>query len=144
MILAYLTHDEVNQHRARQLADAWGIELSPLFLKEAATAGPFAAIVHDLDCLPPTDRQGVLKGLLAGPLPWPAGVHSYSLEEAEVQALQARGVAVHRHLEEVVLALLARATSQATARWEDADVGPTLPLDLFPLGLGELPAGGGS
>jgi hypothetical protein len=140
--LAYLSHDEVNQHRARQLADARGIELSPLFLKEAATAGPFDAVLHDLDCLPPADRRAVLKSLLAGPLPCPAAVHSYGLEEEEVEALRARGVVVHCHLEEAVSALLAGAARQATARSGDGDVGPTPPLDLFSLGLGELPADG--
>jgi hypothetical protein len=40
---------------------------------------------------------------------------------------------VHDHLEKVVLALLARAARQGTARRRDADVGPTLLLDThFP------------
>jgi hypothetical protein len=142
MILAYLSHDEVNQLWARQLADAQGIEMYPLFLKETATASPFDAVVHDLDSLPPADRQAVLKDLLAGPLPCPAAVHSYGLEEAEVEALRARGVVVHCHLEEAMSALLAVAARQATARSGDGDVGPTPPLDLFSPGLGELPASG--
>src|SRR3954452_19021588 len=127
MILAYLTHDQVNEPRARELADARGVQLSPLFLKEAATAGPFDAIVHDLDCLPPAARPAILKNLLAGPLTCAAAVHGYSLEEAEGEGLRARGVVVHSHLEEVVRAVLARAAGRGAVRGEGAHSEPPSP-----------------
>src|SRR3954452_15387991 len=138
MILAYLTHDQVNEPRARELADARGVQLSPLFLKEAATAGPFDAIVHDLDCLPSAARRAILKNLLAGPLTCAAAVHGYRLEEAEGEALRGRGVVAHPHLEEVVRAVLARAVGRGAVRGEDAHAEATSLLDRCTLELGEL------
>ena len=68
MIVAYLTHDEVNQDLARRLADTAGMLLSFLFIRDEGMIRSFDVILFDLDCLPASDRQLILKGLLAGPL----------------------------------------------------------------------------
>jgi hypothetical protein len=109
MILAYLSHDEVNLELAGQLADAAGVLLRPVFVRDAVPAVSFDAVLCDLDCLPPAERAGTLKALLAGPLTCPVGVHSYNLDWTEVQALQARGIAVCRRLYQGVVAHLVQA-----------------------------------
>jgi hypothetical protein len=109
VILAYLSHDEVNLDLAQRLADAAGILLRPLFVRDKSSVVSADAVLWDLDCLPSAERAGALKALLAGPLTCPVGVHSYSLEWAKVQALRARGVAVCRRLHEGVVAHLVRA-----------------------------------
>jgi hypothetical protein len=116
MILAYLSHDEVNLDLARRLADAAGVLLRPVSVRDAAPANWCDAILYDLDCLPPPDREATLKALLAGPLTCPVGVHSYRLEWPEVQALRARGVAVSRRLHEGVVANLVRAAGERRER----------------------------
>jgi hypothetical protein len=111
MILAYLSHDEVNLALARQLADAAGVLLRPLFVRDGPSDVSFDAILWDLDCLPAAERAAALKALLAGPLTRPVGVHSYSLGWLEAQALRARGVDVSRQLHEGVVTNLVQAAS---------------------------------
>jgi hypothetical protein len=109
VILAYLSHDEVNLDLARRLADAAGAVLCPLFVRHKESAASFDAVLCDLDCLPAAERAGTLKALLAGPVTCPVAVHSHSLERAEVQALRAKGVAVSRRLHEGVVTNLVQA-----------------------------------
>jgi hypothetical protein len=109
VILAYLSHDEVNLDLAQRLADAAGVQLCPLSVRDSAPAVSCDAVLWDLDGLPHAERAGALKALLAGPLTRPAGMHSYRLEGAEVRALRARGVAVSRRLHAGVVAHLIRA-----------------------------------
>jgi hypothetical protein len=111
MILAYLSHDEVNLDLARRLADAAGVLLRPLFVRDGPSHVSFDAILWDLDCLPPAERAATLKALLAGPLTCPVGVHSYSLGWLEAQALRARGVDVSCRLHDGVVTNLVRAAS---------------------------------
>jgi hypothetical protein len=111
MIVAYLSHDEVNLDLAQRLADAAGILLCPLFVRDMASAVSFDAVLCDLDCLPPAERAGTLKALLVEPLTCPVGVHSYSLVWSKVQALRARGVTVSRRLHEGAFADLVQAAS---------------------------------
>jgi hypothetical protein len=111
VILAYLSHDEVNLDLARQLADAAGVLLHPVYVKDRKSAVSFDALLCDLDCLPAAERMDTLKSLLVGPLTCPVGVHSYSLEWPEVEALRARGVAVSRRLHKAVVTNLVQATS---------------------------------
>jgi hypothetical protein len=88
LILAYLSHDEVNLDWGGQLANAAGALLCPLFVRDKS-ATSFDAVLVDLDCLPSSDLTATLEALLAGPLTCPMGEHSYSLESSEVEALQA-------------------------------------------------------
>jgi hypothetical protein len=113
MILAYLSHDEVNLDLVRRLARAAGLHACPVFAKDAPGAGPFDAVLYDLDSLPPAERERALRRLLLGPLPRPAAVHSYHLEWGEVQALRGRGVGVSRLLHERVIAGLVLAAAEA-------------------------------
>jgi hypothetical protein len=111
VILAYLSHDEVNLDLARRLAGAAGALLYPLFVRDRLSEVSFDALLCDLDCLPVTERGATLKALLAGPLPCPVGVHSYDLERHEVQALRAKGIDVSRRLHEGVVSNLLQAAS---------------------------------
>jgi hypothetical protein len=113
VILAYLSHDEVNIDLTRRLAPAAGVHVCPVFAKDAAAAGPFDAILYDLDSLPPAERELALRWLLLGPLPWPTAVHSYHLGWNEVQALRGRGVGVSRLLHTRVVAGLVLAAADA-------------------------------
>jgi hypothetical protein len=111
VILAYISHDEVNLHLARELADAAGALLCPLFVRDRSSAVSFDAILCDLDCLPATERAATLKALLAGPLTCPVGVHSYNLERPEVRALRAKGIDVSRRLRGGMVTNLVHAAS---------------------------------
>jgi hypothetical protein len=53
MLIGYRTIDEVNEDTARQLAQACGVRLYPLWPREAPPDGGFDAVLYDRDCLPP-------------------------------------------------------------------------------------------
>jgi hypothetical protein len=89
----YLTHDEVNEQRARDLAEAWGAELLPLSLRDGLPDGAGSALLIDWDSLDPDGRERVLARLLAGPRRR-IGLHSYGLPEEDARMLQRKGVAV--------------------------------------------------
>jgi hypothetical protein len=116
MILAYLSHDEVNLDLVRRLAEAAGVHVCPVFAKDAAVAGPSDAVLYDLDSLPPAEREQRLKALLMGPLTCPVAVHSYHLGWNEVQGLRARGVGVSRLLQERVVAALVIAAAERSSQ----------------------------
>jgi hypothetical protein len=109
MMLAYLSHDEVNRDLAQQFAEAKGVLLCPLFARESASTGLSDAVLCDLDSLPSEERAGMLKALLGRSWMCPMAVHSYSLVRSEVKALRAQGVAVFRRLHEGVFANLLQA-----------------------------------
>jgi hypothetical protein len=73
VILAYLSHDEVNLALALRLAEGAGALLRPLFIRDRPSDVSFDAILWDLDCLPVAERAATLKALLAGPLTCPVG-----------------------------------------------------------------------
>jgi hypothetical protein len=104
-----------------------------LFIREPAPQAPFAAVLYDLDSLPPDDRRRVVEGLLAGRSPSPAAVHSYGLEEGEAEALRARGVAVFGRLDGQAVAglveLLGRAPAEAEDAVEDTDAQEAIDLE---------------
>jgi hypothetical protein len=107
MLLAYLTTDEVNLDLARRLAEDWGTCLYPLSFEEIPQHGQFDALLFDWDFLPPSRRQEMLRELLAEPSAYPVGLHSYQLEDHEVEALRHKGVAVFRRLDPEVFKGLA-------------------------------------
>jgi hypothetical protein len=98
MHIAYLSIDEVNRALAERLAAAGGDVLCVLEPRDPASLGNGAARVYDLDSLPPRLRASVLADLRAAPPPMPAAVHSYSLEDEDVEALSRNGVVVVRRL----------------------------------------------
>src|SRR5262249_38622228 len=121
------------QERAPGLAEALGAQLVPLFIREPAPQAPFAAVLYDLDSLPPDDRRRVVEGLLAGRPPSPAAAHSYRLGEGEAEALRARGVAVFRRLDGQAVAglveLLRRVPAEAEDAVEDTDAPEAVELE---------------
>lgn len=106
MLVAYLTTDEVNQELAVQMAEDCGVTLYLLSLHEAPPNGQFNAVLYDWDCLPLQWRREVLAELLLGRPPHSLALHSYSLDDKHVEALDVNGVAVFQRLEpEVFLTL---------------------------------------
>jgi hypothetical protein len=128
VLIAYLTVDEVNQELARGLTAACGIRLEVLWPRDGAPDGRFAAVVYDLDSLPPGGREAVLAALTAEPLPRPVVVHSYGLEDAQAEALRGNGVALYRQLGPEVFGQAAEAARVAEARRRpvptEAEAGP--------------------
>jgi hypothetical protein len=101
----------VNEHLALQLAAACGATLEIVWPRDVPPDGRFDAVLYDLDCLPPAEREPLLSGLLAGPAAWPVALHSYNLEEHQIETLQANGVVVHRSLASELLQSLALAAA---------------------------------
>jgi hypothetical protein len=102
-LVTYLTIDPVNLDLALQLAAQWGAAREP---RDPPPAAPPDAALYDLDCLPDDLRQRTLAGLLARPVPSVVGVHSYSLNEAQVERLARNGVVVARRLDNDLFLLL--------------------------------------
>jgi len=98
MRYAYLTLDEVNQDWAERLAAQAGAELDVVSPRDILAAGPFDALLIDLDSLPPGYRKAVLDDLLAGKQEVQTGVHSYYLRVRDARVLRRRGVIVARRL----------------------------------------------
>jgi hypothetical protein len=117
MLFAYLSMDEVNQDLAHRLAAAYDVELDVLTFRDAAPAGQFDAVLHDLDSLPADRRAAILANLEGGEVPGPVAVHSYNLRVSQIKALRNRGVLVTRQLNPQVFVRLRRAVlDQAASR----------------------------
>jgi hypothetical protein len=99
MRYAYLTLDQVNQDWAERLAAQAGAELEVVSPRDILAAGPFDALLIDLDSLPPGYRKAALDDLLAGKEARQTAVHSYHLRIRDARVLRRRGVIVARRLE---------------------------------------------
>jgi hypothetical protein len=95
-----------------------------LWPRDGAPDGRFAAVVYDLDSLPPGGREAVLAELTAGPLPRPVVVHSYGLEDAQAEALRGNGVALYRQPGLEVFSQAAEAARVAEALRRPAPAAP--------------------
>jgi hypothetical protein len=104
--LAYLSTDEVNQALALQLAAQLGVGLELLSLEDGPPDAAVVGMLYDLDYLPPDRKQEVLSELLAGALPCAVAVHSYNLDEDQVEQLVQNGVTVSTRLEAKILEAL--------------------------------------
>jgi hypothetical protein len=97
-LVAYVSHDPLNSSDTEALLAARGARMDLIWLRDPPPNGAYAAILYDLDFLPATDREGILKELTAGPLTGRRGVHWHGLEEEQIAALEARGVVASRTL----------------------------------------------
>ena len=109
MRYAYLTLDEVNEDWAERLAAQVEAELDVVSPRDIFAAGPFDALVVDLDSLPPGYRKAVLDDLLAGKQEGQTAVHSYRLRIRDARVLRRRKVIVARRLELEIFHRLRRA-----------------------------------
>jgi hypothetical protein len=109
MRYAYLTLDEVNQDWAERLAAQVDAELDFVSPRDILAAGPFDALLVDLDSLPPGYRKVVLDDLLAGKQEAQTAVHSYHLRIRDARVLRRRGVIVARRLEGEIIQRLRKA-----------------------------------
>ncbi len=114
MRVAYLTVDQVNQDLAVALAQRCQVTLDPVSFRDLPLERPFDVLVYDLDSFPAVERDAVLTKLLNGLALYPVAVHSYNLEEDQVNCLRHHGVAVHRRLGKAVFIGL---------KWRRAPVG---------------------
>jgi hypothetical protein len=102
MRIAYWTVDEVNLSLAWGLGEIYDATIDQVMGREKDSTQDADAILYDLDFLPPTMREEILSCLILSRPTVPVAVHSYNLEESQVELLVAQGVAVYRHLEAVV------------------------------------------
>jgi hypothetical protein len=98
MRIAYWTVDEVNLALARDLADAHGATIDQATTKDKDPTRDADAVLYDLDVLAPTMRQDILSRLILSPLLLPVAVHSYNLEDFQIDRLAVQGIAAFRHL----------------------------------------------
>jgi hypothetical protein len=110
MLVAYLTHDEVNQVLARKLARKCGVKLDVYSIREAASACRCDAMICDLDFLPPGSRD-LLVAELQRAQNGPVAVHGYNLPARQRRMLRRRGVIVARRLRPDVFAWLRAAVA---------------------------------
>ena len=87
--------------------------LSRLADMSRRSAGPFDAVMHDLDHMDARFVGAIVTELLSGPAPLPAAVHGYNLGDEEMMALHADGVAVSRRLNPQLVRALCRAVERA-------------------------------
>jgi hypothetical protein len=99
VLIAYLSIDEVNGNQAVRLGEGRGVQVEIVWPRDQPPDGRFDAVVYDLDCLTPTDRQRLLSQVLAAPSPRPVVVHGYGLDDSQADALRRNGIAVYRRLE---------------------------------------------
>src|SRR5438309_823613 len=86
MFIAYLSTDEVNRDLAETLAAAGGDALCLLEPRDLPRSEDGAALVYDLDSLPPGLCASLVADLRAVPPARPVAVHSYALEDEDVKA----------------------------------------------------------
>jgi hypothetical protein len=142
MDIAYLSTDEVNRALASQLAEGLGISLYLLSLHDGPPDGAFTGALYDLDYLPRERRQEVLKELLAQRPLHPVAIHSYNLEQEQVDKLRQNGVVVSTRLEPEVFAGLLQEQEQSERRVQSnvdvaVDLGDGLRRPIRQLGLWE-------
>jgi len=99
MRIAYFTTDEVNQALALQFVKTIGVTLGPWPLLGPSPDGEVDAVVYDLDHLPEPRRTEILSKLTQAAPRHPTAVHSYNLNDDQLQALRDNGVSVYRRLE---------------------------------------------
>jgi hypothetical protein len=94
-----LSHDEVNQERARDLGAVHGLAVQVRLIKEGLPDGDCRALVVDLDSVAPDRRAllGLVKELGGRAHAYPVAAFGYSLEEDELRDLRAAGVQVFHH-----------------------------------------------
>jgi hypothetical protein len=116
VLIAYLSTDEVNQDLAVQMAAACDIRLELLSPRDPPPDGQFDAFIYDLDYWP--QRQEVLAELVRVRTPHAVVLHSYNLDEDQIEVLRSKGVSVSGRLDvEVFHALrLASVPSPVVAR----------------------------
>src|SRR5690242_7571999 len=98
MRIAYCSTDEVNRHRAEEMASACGLTLCPLDPKDPSPNEAFDAVLVDLDFWPIGEQREVLAEPLAGQGVRVAAVHGYNVTDDQAEALRQQGVAVYRRL----------------------------------------------
>jgi hypothetical protein len=97
-ILAYVTHDPVNEAFVGLRLEDRHTTLSPLTLRDPVPGWEFDRILIDWDSLDPEGREALLAEFLADPEPGKIGLHSYNLD-GEAAVLRGKGVAVFGRLE---------------------------------------------
>jgi hypothetical protein len=102
MRIAYWTIDEVNLALAGGLADVHDLAIDQATTKDKDPTRDADAVLYDLDALAPATREDVLSRLVSSPLALPVAVHSYNLEDSQIDRLAAHGIAAFRHLDSEV------------------------------------------
>jgi predicted dehydrogenase len=95
----YLSHDEVNDDRARRGVEARGQTVGSLEVRDGVPAEEEGTLLIDWDSLESEAREAVLGEVLARPLRRRVGMHSRGLAEEDVVTLRRKGVAVFERLE---------------------------------------------
>lgn len=103
----YQSTDPVNRHVAKELAAKYGTPLWYVNVYDANSTDESEPFICDFDSIP-DDAKQLAMAYLTRPSGQPRYVHSYNLDDDEIAALHARGVAVHRRLDEDLFASLAR------------------------------------
>jgi hypothetical protein len=98
MRIAYMTIDEVNQALAAHLVAECSAVVCTLLPKHPSPAGPFDAVIYDLDGMPSDERSALLEHLGRGTPDHPTAVHGYDLTVEQTGALIRNGVAAARRL----------------------------------------------
>jgi len=87
-----------------ELTGECGAQLVSWLPRDPSPDGQFDAVLYDLDHLPAPERQQTLAELLAGRGPHGrVAIHSFTLEDAQMEALRRRGVGVFRRLDGIVI-----------------------------------------
>src|SRR5436309_11604883 len=113
MRIAYWTIDEVNFSLACDWAGAHDMTIDQVTWQDIDPTQDRDAVLYDLDSLPTATRAEILSCLVLSALPLPVAVHSYNLEDSQIELFVACGVAVYRRLESEVFGNLRDAVLRA-------------------------------
>jgi hypothetical protein len=91
MRFAYLTRDEVNQDLALTFAAEHGVQLEVHARGDALDGREYDAVLCDFDSFPSEEREANLVTLLACPKNKPFAVHTYNLDNGQLQDLRRNG-----------------------------------------------------
>ena len=95
MRIAYLTLDDVNRDLVRRWAARTGARVAyPACLPSAGPPAGAAAVILDLDFLPPDVQADWVRQAVAGSVRCPVLAHGHNVSESDAAALHRAGVRV--------------------------------------------------
>jgi hypothetical protein len=109
--IAYITDDDVNDALAREMAQECGATLIRTLPGGVPLNNRNTCILYDLDHMPFTQMNAIWESLISQAPHVPVAIHSYNLDEEQMESLRANGVISGRALDKDLVHRLCRSAS---------------------------------